>query len=1027
MGPRPLTRPSSPSKPTPATKGRKHNRIFKISREISDSGPGPGPRGPPATSTAPATAALLTITINEMNTQTWKAAMALPHPSALSTLDRLEAALDGGIPMTARAIDVHANAHDASHFLLIPEVQVVARNDADVAAVLRSCARLGIGATLRSGGTSLSGQALTDGVLVDVRRNFRKITVLDDGLRVRVQPGATVRQVNNRLLRYRRKLGPDPASESACTIGGVVANNSSGMACGIEGSSYHTVESMTFVLPSGTIVDTARADANERLRHDEPELFEGLLRLRDRVRSDPESVRTITHQFSMKNTMGYGLNAFLDFDQPADILSHVVIGSEGTLGFVAEVVFRTLPLLSHAATGLVLFDDLIAANEALPEIVASGAVAVELMDTQSLRVGARDHTSPDLITGLDFDRQAALLVEYQAETAGELDEQQAVGETLLRRIPRSSPTELSRDPAARAALWHLRKGLYATVAEARPQGTTALLEDIVVPVEALADTCTGLIALFERYEYTDSVIFGHAKDGNVHFMLTDLFEGAGLDRFSSFTEDMVELVLGRGGSLKAEHGTGRVMAPFVERQYGSELYAVMRTLKSLCDPTGMLNPGVIINDDPTVHLRNIKRTPSIEIEADRCVECGYCEPVCPSRDLTLTPRQRIVVKRAIAAAELDGDLELARELERDYEYDGVQTCAVDGMCQTACPVSINTGDLVRTLRKDRHSAPEKLVWNTAAKHWSATTGVASLALSAAKALPAPLIARPNSLARSVVGKDVLPLWSEDLPGGGAKRSRRAPTEDPEAVYFPACVNAMFGPVGGGVQRSFEELCELTSVTVFVPEDIDRLCCGTPWSSKGLPEGAAAMRERVLASLRKATRNGTLPIICDASSCTEGLIHTIETDTEQPAMRIVDVVEFVADRIVPLLPEHERIERLVLHPTCSSTRLALNPKLAAIAEEVAGSVLIPDSWGCCGFAGDRGMLHPELTESATREQAEEIRGFGAAAHASCNRTCELGMTRATGSGYQHILELLADQCRLEHSEGPVAQGATGPSE
>ncbi|MFB2556956.1 FAD-binding and (Fe-S)-binding domain-containing protein [Herbiconiux liangxiaofengii] len=947
------------------------------------------------------------------------------------------AALRGSVhdpaTVSTRAIDLHANAHDASHFLLVPEALVVARDAADVAALFRTATRTGLPLTLRSGGTSLSGQAVTDGVLVDVRSNFRRIDVLDDGRRVRVQPGATVRQVNARLARHGRKLGPDPASESACTIGGVVANNSSGMSCGITGNTYRTLESMTVVLPSGTVVDTAAADANPRLRHDEPELFQGLLRLRDRVRGNPASVRTIEHQFSMKNTMGYGLNSFLDHDEPAELLARLVIGSEGTLGFVAEAVFATLPAHPHLATGLVVFDDLRRANEALPDIVATGASAVELMDAQSLRVGKAEADAHPLIRDLDVVAQAALLVEYQAPTLDELAAAQSAGERTLSRLALAAPAVLSDDPVTRASLWHLRKGLYATVAGARPSGTTALLEDVVVPVESLARTCTELGTLFDAYGYRNSVIFGHAKDGNIHFMLTDLFEGAGLERYAAFTDDMVDLVLGEGGSLKAEHGTGRVMAPYVRRQYGDELYDVMRSLKSLCDPHGMLNPGVIISDDPSAHLKDIKRTPTIEAEADRCVECGYCEPVCPSRDLTLTPRQRIVVKRATASARADGDHALADELERDYEYEGLQTCAVDGMCQTACPVLINTGDLVRRLRKAEHPAPEKAVWTGAAAQWAATTRIASAALTLADHVPAPLaplVTGANRLGRAVVGADVLPLWSPELPAGGRARSRtsglpsaseagRAGTTDggaaetagsPEAVYLPACVNTMFGPVGVGVQQSFEELCERAGIALVLPDDVDSLCCGTPWSSKGLPDGAATMRSRVLASLRAATRDGELPVVCDASSCTEGILHLIEADTALPRMRVIDAVEFVASRILPQLPEHERIPSLALHPTCSSTRLGIDPQLRAVAAAVADTVVVPDSWGCCAFAGDRGMLHPELTASATRVQAEEVLASGATAHASCNRTCELGMTRATGAEYGHVLELLAEATR-----------------
>jgi len=957
------------------------------------------------------------------------------HPSIH---DQFTAALTDADRLSTRAIDLHANANDASHFLLIPDTLVIAQDAAEVGRLLQVGARTGMPITLRSGGTSLSGQAVTAGVLVDVRRNFRGITIEDDGTRVRVQPGATVRQVNGALARHGRKLGPDPASESACTIGGVVANNSSGMACGITGNTYTTLESLTLVLTSGTVVDTAAPDSNQKLRHDEPDLFDGLLRLRDRVRANPSSVSTIEHQFSMKNTMGYGLNSFLDHDEPVDLFAHLVIGSEGTLGFVAEAVFRTLPLLSHAATGLVVFDSLLAANEALADIVATGAVAIELMDAQSLRVGKMEADAHPLIRGLAIEQHAALLVEFQAGTVEELAEQQEQGTRVLDSLILSSPVVLSREAATRASLWHLRKGLYATVAGARPSGTTALLEDVVVPVDSLARTSSQLIALFDRYGYENSVIFGHAKDGNIHFMLTDLFEGAGLERYEAFTEDMVDLVLAEGGSLKAEHGTGRVMAPYVQRQYGDELYSVMREVKALFDPSGMLNPGVIITDDPTVHLKNIKSTPMIEAEVDRCVECGYCEPVCPSRDLTLTPRQRIVVKRAIATAQAEGDTALAAELEKDYEYEGVQTCAVDGMCQTACPVLINTGDLVRRLRETEHSAVEKKVWMTAASHWGTTTAIAGAALSITEKLPAPVVTAPNKVGRAVLGEDVLPLWSPELPAGGARRARPAPASSTnvEAVYVPACVNAMFGPAmrlngtrGSGVQASFEELCERAGVTVLVPTDIDALCCGTPWSSKGLPDGGAIMQDRVLASLRAASRDGELPIICDASSCTEGLLHTIENDTAPAVrgarpLRIIDVIEFVADRIVPSLPStvaavasadaaptaYQRIDSLALHPTCSSTRLGLNEKLATVANAVAEEVMIPQSWGCCAFAGDRGMLHPELTESATAVQAAEVRAVGATTHASCNRTCELGMTRATGSEYCHVVELLAEATR-----------------
>ncbi|TDW31362.1 FAD-binding and (Fe-S)-binding domain-containing protein [Cryobacterium psychrophilum] len=943
-------------------------------------------------------------------------ALAPDVAAAPATLDALRGAVEDSTRVLTRAIDRHANAHDASHFLLIPQAVVVAADAAEVGRLLQASAAQGVPLTFRSGGTSLSGQALTGGVLVDVRRNFKRIDVLDSGARVRVQPGVTVRALNARLSRYGRKFGPDPASESACTIGGVVANNSSGMACGTVDNTYQTLESLTVVLPSGTVIDTGEADADARLRALEPELHEGLVRLARRVRSNPASVATIRHQFSMKNTMGYGVNSFLDFERPVDMLAHLIVGSEGTLGFVAEAVFRTIPVQSHVTTGLLVFPDLEASNAALPALVDAGAATLELMDARSLRVGQGLPDTPAIIRDLPLKDHAALLVEFQSDSAERLMETSAAGLDLLPTLGLSSPARFSTDTSARAELWHLRKGLYAAVAGARPTGTTALLEDVVVPVPALGRTCIDLIELFDQYGYEDSVIFGHAKDGNIHFMLTDGFTGTeSLERYRAFTEDMVDLVLGEGGSLKAEHGTGRVMAPYVRRQYGDELYDVMRSLKTLFDPTGMLNPGVIMNDDPDVHLRDIKSTPPVAEEVDRCVSCGYCEPVCPSRELTLTPRQRIVTLRAIEQAKLDGDTDLAAQLEQDYTYSAVETCAVDGMCQTACPVNIDTGSLVKRLRLAQPKPVQDAVWNTAAKNWGTVTRGAGLALSAVARVPVPLVLGPNRLARTLLGTDTVPLYSPELPAGGPTRQRPVPPAAAvvEAVYFPACVSTMFGPAdadSAGVQVSFEQLCARVGVTLAVPPEIDGLCCGTPWASKGLVAGQATMRANTLAALRRATRDGALPIICDASSCTEGLRATIESDESEPSLRVMDAVEFAATSILPHLPPYEKLESLALHPTCSSTRLGINDSLRALADGVAERVDVPENWGCCGFAGDRGMLHPELTASATRVQAAEVVEFGSAAHASCNRTCELGMTRATEQPYSHVLELLADLTR-----------------
>ena len=365
-----------------------------------------------------------------------------PFPSSLLT-DLLEAL--GESKVSQDPLDLAAVAPDASHYLLTPSVLVRAGSTSDVAAAMAAAKRHKVAVNFRSGGTSLSGQGLTNGVMVDARRSFRGIEVLDGGRKVRVQPGATIVAVNSVLARYGRKLGPDPASSVACTLGGVLADNSSGMSCGTVANSYRTLDSMIFVLASGTVIDTADPQCEDKLAHDEPELVETLMALRDQCREQARADE-ITFQFSRKNTMGYGLNAFLDYDTPAQILSHLMIGSEGTLGFISSAVMNTVKIMPNLATALLHFPTLDAATKALPALVKSGVTVTELMDSSSLQLCRDDPVNGHIIPPAPGSGDAALLVEYHCPDRKSRNEAVAAGNSVTSELDLVNKPTFTDDP-----------------------------------------------------------------------------------------------------------------------------------------------------------------------------------------------------------------------------------------------------------------------------------------------------------------------------------------------------------------------------------------------------------------------------------------------------------------------------------------------------------------------------------------------------------------------------------------------------
>ena len=924
-----------------------------------------------------------------------------------------------------------AYGSNTSHYDYTPAAAIIAQSAQEVAQIFAAANRNNIPVTLRAGGSSLSGQAASEGVIVDVRKHFKDMEILDEGKRVRVQPGLTIDDVNMRLALYGYKLGPDPASTSIATVGGVIANNSSGMACGTEFNSYKTLESLTFVLPSGTIINSADPDADAQFAQQEPALVDKLQQLTRRVRSNPESVEIIKRHFSIKNSIGYTLNSFLDFDSPVEQFIHLLVGSEGTLAFIAEAVFRTLPIRQFATTAMAVFSNLTAATDALPALKQSGTATLELLDDKSIIEGQKIPGTPEEIHGFSPDGQTGLIIEYHTDNQEELKALEQTGLDILGQHDLFTPASFFTDETRRAAAWKFRKSLYPIMAESRPTGTMALIEDIAVPVQKLTGAVNDMGELFRKYNYRDALILGHAGDGNLHFTMTDDFYGdANLKRYEDFTDDLVDLVLGYHGNLKAEHGTGRVMAPFVRRQYGDELYKVARELKFTVDPNNWMNPDVIITDDPKVHIKNLKHPEQVEDEIDSCVECGFCEAVCPSRDLTLTPRQRIVVRRYRANALAKGDMDAVKEIDDNYVYPGIQTCAVDSMCATACPVNIDTGKFIKSLRKENNNAATQAAWDTAAKNWGATTKVAARALDVAKALPHQLTHGVTGIGRVVIGKDTLPLYTKDLPRGGTARAKLsgknslpqivgAPDGTLAGIYLPACVSTMFGPAkgGDGAPQAFIDLLAKAGLKLIVPAGIDSLCCGTPWSSKGLSQGHDTMAAKVTAAidatLDQYPELAGLPVISDASSCTDGFADILAAHTPKLSdapVTVTDSVQFAAEQLLPKLTITTKLDSIALHPTCSSTQMGINGHLKTLAKACAHEVHTPQEWHCCGFAGDRGMLHPELTASSTATEAAEVKAINADGHASCNRTCEIGLTRATGKPYRHVLEYLAQAVR-----------------
>lgn len=923
-------------------------------------------------------------------------------------------------------LDLARYASDASPYRMIPSAVVVAEGLDTVVKVLQFAHAHRRSVVFRAAGTSLSGQAQTDDLLVDVRKHWGGFEILEDGAAVRARPGAIIGHVNAALKRHQRVLGPDPASSNVACVGGVVSNNASGMAAGTAHSSYKTVRSLTFVLPNGSVIDTAAPDAEQRFADAAPELAEGLLRIRDQVRGNPELAERVRHKYEIKNTNGYRLVAFLDGDTPLEIFRRLVVGSEGTLAFIAEVVFDTVPLGALHTTALLLFPDLQGAADAVAPFVAAGARAVEMMDAPTLRLSAGKPQAPASWASLG-DETASLLVEFRATDVAALADARARAQHIVDGLTLTEPAEFTSDDALAGFYWWVRGSLMAGLGASRPPGTTLIVEDVCVRPEHMAPACREVAALQVRYGYPAGVA-GHASAGNLHFILAlDASSAADRTRYQGFMDDLAELVVTRfDGSLKAEHGTGRNMSPYLELEWGSEAVELMWRVKRLTDPHTVLAPGVMLNRDATANMENLKTMPTIEAVADACFECGFCEQACPSRNLTTTPRQRISLRREMerhpgGSATLD-------TLLGQYEHDAVQTCAGDSTCAAACPVGIDTGALMKDFRQAATTPRASRVALLLARRWALVERAARLSLRIGGLLGDRRTRALTSLARRSASTDLVPSWIDAMPAA-APALPATTRAGASAVYLPACINRIFGPSRSGdgqhVVAALTEVSARAGKPVWIPEDVAGTCCATVWHSKGYTEANIHTARRLVDDLWRWTERGALPVVIDATSCTLGVSREIlpyldeQRRQRHEQLTIVDSVTWAARHLLPGLEVTTPVPSITVHPTCSVKNLGLGADLTATTAAITDTVHVPASTTCCGFAGDRGFLHPELTASATRAEAAEVATLGSSVVVSSNRTCEVGLEQATGRAYESVVVALARATRpLSATPGAV---------
>jgi FAD/FMN-containing dehydrogenase/Fe-S oxidoreductase len=939
---------------------------------------------------------------------------------------------------------------DASIFQVQPVGVVVPEDEEDVQALVRYAAEHQLPLIPRGAGSGVAGEALGTGLVIDLSRNFRAIAGAD-GDTVRVQPGVTLRQLNDYLARAGRRFAPDPASDLQCTVGGMLANNASGARALRHGYTRDHVVTLRLVLDTGDAVWAGREPRQPEAGAPAGHLQDIVCAVATLLEQNTEAVAGCQPRTRF-NRCGYLVHDVLS---PGHLdLARLLVGSEGTLALFTEAVLRTVPLPGGRAVVLLGFDRLDTALRAAQRTLPSDPSACELLDRRLLslvRGGNGGRLAPLLPQGLE----AVLLVEYEADSPGEA---KSLAGRVVEQVQRAERLALhsqtALEPSDVDRLYALREGalpsLYGLRGGARP---VAFVEDVGVPVEDLPRFLHAVQELLQQHDAIASFLV-HAGSGQVHTRpFLDLERPEDVAKLSAIAEGIHTLALDLGGTVSTQHGTGLARTPWVARQYG-RLYPVLREIKAIFDPRGIFNPGKIIGPDPAMPAwplrsrgsrtgdRESKNGPSpasidppssipdsrwllrwqpqeVRVESANCNGCGYCrtesppQRMCPLFRVThaeaATPRAKANLMRHLLLEHAD-----SRQLAADEVREVADLCVNCKMCAQECPAHVNIPKLMLEA-KAQHVAEHGL--DRTDWVFARTETFARLGSAFALLVNAALASRTfRWLLEKVFGvsrQRRLPLFAGRNFLWRAQRrgwSRPPRPHRDRVAYFVDLFATYNDPL---IAEAVVAVLHHNGIEVYVPPE--QRGCGMAALAYGDVESAREIAQANLRTLAELAREG-YPILCSEPTAAYMLRHDYLNLVEDPdarlvAERTVELTAFLWDlhhcgqlrtdfQPLPLAVGHHVPCHLKAlgQPPAAPRLLALIPDLNVHTIDVS----------CSGMAGTFGLKAENYATSleAGRPMLELLGRPGITFGSTECSTCRLQMEDGTGKRTLHPAQYLA---------------------